>query len=649
LKESSRGLDMCGIAGVFSQEKKPVDESIISAMCSAMVHRGPDDKGSYIDSNVGMGMTRLSIIDIENGNQPVSNKDQTFWVVSNGEIYNFQEIRKWLIQIGYEFRSRSDTEVIAHLYEEFGVDCVKYLRGMFAFAIWDSRRKQLMIARDRIGIKPLYYFYNGRELVFASELKSLLQYPAIDRKIDIESLQYLFAFMTTPPDASIIAGVKKLEPGHFLLVGETGGLRLARYWDVEFAPDRSRSEDSFSEEIQERLLDSVKSHLVSDVPVGVFLSGGVDSSAVAATMASISDRPINTFSIGYKNKRFDESSEAKRFADQIGARHKELILESDALSSLDEIAWYLDEPFGDASAIPTYMVSRLAAKEVKVVLSGDGGDELFAGYDKYRVEQRQRMYDRIPSPLRSVFAPIALMLKEGAPGRRFLYQLSMSGSYRYLNSLSAFRYESKGSVFSPEIREEMAWSGSWKTMAACLEGGPDHWLSRLQYMDIHRYLPLDILTKVDRMSMANSLEVRVPLLDHKFVEFAATIPPEMLLDGSESKAIFKKALHGLVPEYVSKRPKRGFAVPLGDWFRNDLSGLVRELLLSDRARARGIFNLGYVEQIIRLHEGGRHQDDRLWLFISFELWCRNFLDSDHSISTASKTLIDGSSRSVAVS
>lgn len=638
---------MCGIAGVFSQENQPINESIISAMCSSMVHRGPDDSGTYIESNVGIGMTRLSIIDIENGNQPISNEDKTVWVVSNGEIYNFREIRDRLIKIGYKFRSRSDTEVIAHLYEEYGVDCVKYLRGMFSIAIWDARRKRLMIARDRIGIKPLYYFDNGRDLVFASELKSLLQYPAIDRKIDLESLQYLFAFMTTPPDASIIAGVKKLEPGHMLLVGEGRGMKLSRYWDVEFIPDRSRSEESFTEELKDRLFESVQNHLVSDVPVGVFLSGGVDSSAVAATMAKISDKPINTFSIGYKNQRYDESSEARIFADQIGSRHKELILESDALSSLDEIAWYLDEPFGDSSAIPTYMVSRLAAKEVKVVLSGDGGDELFAGYDKYRVEQRQRRYDRIPKQLRRVLAPIALMMKEGTPGRRFLYQLSMTGSYRYLNSLSSFRYESKGSVFSKEIREEMFWSESWAKMAACLESGPDHWLSRLQYMDIHRYLPLDILTKVDRMSMANSLEVRVPLLDHEFVEFAATIPTELLLDGSESKAIFKKALRGLVPEYVSRRPKRGFAVPLGDWFRNNLSGLVRELLLSDRARARGIFNLGYVEQVIRLHEGGRHQDDKLWLFMSFELWCRNFIDSDRSISMACKTSVDISRNSVA--
>jgi asparagine synthase (glutamine-hydrolysing) len=625
---------MCGIAGIFLRDGEPVNEAIISAMCSAMVHRGPDERGTYISNNIGIGMTRLSIIDIENGSQPICNEHGNIWVVSNGEIYNFQELRERLISIGYRFKTRSDTEVIAHLYEEYGVDCVRHLRGMFAFAIWDDRRNRLMIARDRVGIKPLYYFENGRDIAFASELKSLLQYPTIERRIDLESLQYLFAFMTTPPDASIIANVKKLEPGHVLLASEDNGAEVFRYWDVEFKPDRSRSEDSFSEELRVRLLDSVSSHLVSDVPVGVFLSGGMDSSAVAATMAKISEKPINTFSIGFQNRKYDESEEAKDFAAQLGARHTELVLESDALAFLDEISWFLDEPFGDSSAIPTYMVSRLAAKEVKVVLSGDGGDELFAGYDKYRVEQRQRVYDRIPKQLRSVFAPIAMMMKEGMPGRRFLFQLSMTGNLRYLNSLSDFRYESNGSVFSQEIRTEMAWRSSWEKMSTCLEGGPDHWLSRLQYMDIHRYLPLDILTKVDRMSMANSLEVRVPLLDHHFVEFAATIPPERLLDGSGSKAIFKKALRELVPENVANRPKRGFAVPLGDWFRNNLSGLVRDLLLSDRARSRGIFNMNYVEQIIKLHEGGRNQDDRLWLFISFELWCRNFLDSDRSIITA---------------
>jgi len=617
---------MCGIAGIIRLSGKPASREELSAMCAAMAHRGPDDEGLYLDADVGLGMRRLSIIDLATGSQPVRNEDGSVWVVLNGEIYNFQELRRELAQRGHSLYTGSDTEVIVHLYEEYGTDCVGKLRGMFAFALWDLRSKTLLLARDRLGIKPLYYVEKDGRLAFASELKALLQLPEVDRTLNWRAVNHLFTFLTTPAAEGIVAGVRKLEPGHVLTIGPGHGPRIVRYWDPRFEPDHGRTESYFVERLRELLEESVRLHMVSDVPLGAFLSGGVDSSAVVATMARLSSRPIKTFSIGFREEAYNEAPHARRVAQRFGAQHHELILEPDALGIIEDLAWYLDEPFGDASAIPTYMVSKLAAQEVTVVLSGDGGDELFAGYDRYVVERRERRYRFVPSPIRRALAGVGNRMREGMTGRRFLSHLAYEGPERYLDAVTYLGLEQKQKLFQPEVFQRLMGDDPWRESLACLRRHNGHWLSALQYLDLKNYLPLDILTKVDRMSMAHSIEARVPLLDHKLVEFAATIPARFQLRNGTTKDIFKRAMRGILPDEVIDRPKQGFAVPLGRWFRGRLGGFLREHLLSERCRQRGIFNTAYIERLIALHEGGRPLDLQLWTLVSFELWCRTFLD-----------------------
>lgn len=618
---------MCGIAGIMGAPGKTVSAAEIHSMCSVMVHRGPDDEGIYSAPGIGLGMRRLSIIDLEHGRQPMHNEDGSVHVVANGEIYNFQALRRELEQRGHTFASGSDTETIVHLYEEYGVDCVQHLRGMFGLAIWDGRRRQLVLARDRLGIKPLYWTRTPTRIAFASELKCLLQLHDVPRALNLEAVDHLFAALSTPSADSILDGVHKLEPGHVLVARAGQEPVIRRYWDVEFEPDRTRDEASFVDELRGLLDESVRMHMVSDVPLGAFLSGGIDSSAVVATMAGLSDRPVNTFSVGFREPRYDESGQARRLANRLGAEHRQLILEADAIDVLDDITWHLDEPFGDSSAIPTYMVSKLASEHVTVVLSGDGGDELFAGYDKYVKEGREQRIDRVPAPLRRAAARIGSAMREGWPGRRFLQHHALSGTERYLDACQIMNLSERRALLHPEVRQKLDGDVARRDADRYLLGDEHDWLSRIQYLDLHRYLPMDILTKVDRMSMAHSIEVRVPLLDHKLVEFAATVPPELKLKGGKTKSIFKEAMRGILPDELIDRPKRGFAVPLGDWFRGKLSAYVRDLLLSETSRNRCVIDPARVEHLLRLHEAGRSMDLQLWTLISFELWCRRFLDS----------------------
>jgi asparagine synthase (glutamine-hydrolysing) len=617
---------MCGIAGIASSNGRPVALEELQSMCAVMAHRGPDDEGFYLGRGVGLGMRRLSIIDLKTGRQPVRNEDGSVWVVLNGEIYNFRELRRDLERRGHSFYTASDTETIVHLYEEYGADCVKRLRGMFAFALWDDRSRTLLLARDRLGIKPLYYAEFGGRFAFASELKALLQLPEADRTLNWAAVGHLFTYLTTPALESIVAGVRKLEPGHLLTVSPDHGPRIARYWDVRFEPDYGRTEAYFAERLRELLEESVKIRLVSDVPVGAFLSGGIDSSAVVATMARLSPNPVKTFSIGFPETEYNEAPRARRVADAFGTDHRELILDPDVLECVEDIAWFLDEPFGDSSAIPTYMVSKLAAEEVTVVLSGDGGDELFAGYDKYRVEERERRYRFIPALARRALGGVGGKMPEGMRGRNLLRHISLSGWERYLDASTLFRRDEQEKLFQTEVFELLARNEPWRDKLECLAKTKGDWLSALQYLDLKSYLPLDILTKVDRMSMAHSIEARVPLLDHKLVEFAATIPPNLKLRNGTAKDIFKRAMRGILPDEVLGRRKQGFAIPLGRWFRGRLAGFVRETLLSDTARSRNIFNAGYIERLVSLHENGRNLDLQLWTLLSFELWCRTFLD-----------------------
>src|SRR2546428_1478301 len=617
---------MCGIAGIMSFNGRPVSCEEMGAMGTAMVHRGPDNEGFYIGPGVGLGMRRLSIIDLQTGHQPVHNEDGTVWVVFNGEIYNFRDLRRKLEQRGHVFSTATDTEVIVHLYEDFGPHCVEHLRGMFAFALWDGRRRQLLLARDRLGIKPLYYAEIAGRLLFASELKAILQLPEVERSLNWRAVGHLFTGLTTPPAESIIEGVRKLEPGHLLIASPGKAPQTERYWEVRFEPDYSRSEEDYAEELRERLEESVALHLVSDVPLGAFLSGGIDSSSVVATMARLTSSPVKTFSIGFTDEDYNELHYARLVAQRFGTDHHELILEPNVVDILEDLAWYLDEPFGDPSAIPTFMVSKLAADHVTVVLSGDGGDELFAGYDKYLVEQKERRYRFVPRPFRRMLGAIGELMHDGMHGRNFLRHIALDGAARYLDASTLFKLDQKKRLFQADASEMLMKSDPWSEAAKYLAGVNKHWLSALQYLDLKCYLPLDILTKVDRMSMAHSIEARVPLLDHKLVEFAATIPPELRLRNGTTKYIFKRALRGLLPDEIIDRPKRGFGIPLGRWFRGHLGDFVRELLLSETSRRRGIFNTAYIEQLVQRHAKGRDRDLQLWTLISFELWCRTFLD-----------------------
>jgi asparagine synthase (glutamine-hydrolysing) len=617
---------MCGIAGILSFDGGPVAPERIGAMTDAMVHRGPDDEGFFRRPGVALGMRRLSIIDVAGGHQPVANEDGTVWVVLNGEIYNYRELARRLAAAGHRFATASDTEVLVHLYEEHGADLVDHLRGMFAFALWDERRRRLLVARDRVGIKPLYYAHRPGELLLASELKAILAAGGAPVELDWGALDHLFGFLTTPPAQSIVAGVAKLEPGHLLVASAAGEVAIRRYWRPRFEPDRGPSEAEWGEAIRAALDESVRLHLVADVPIGAFLSGGVDSSAVVGAMAAARSEPVRTFSIGFRESAFDEVEYARLAAARFRTQHREAVVEPDVAGVLETIAWHLDEPFGDSSAIPTYMVSRLAAEDVTVALSGDGGDELFAGYDRYRIEGRERINRFLPRPLRALLGAVGAALPEGATGRELLRHTALVGAERYLDAAALFKPDQRERLFRPDRRARMPGPEARPPAFRWLDRPDLHWLSALQLFDLETYLPLDILTKVDRMSMAHSIEARVPLLDHPLIELAARIPPELQMRNGRGKHVFRRALAGRVPEPILARPKRGFAVPLGRWFRGRLGATLRDLLLSETSRRRGIFEPAYLEALLARHQRGRELDLQLWTLVSFELWCRTFLD-----------------------
>jgi asparagine synthase (glutamine-hydrolysing) len=618
---------VCGIAGIVRWNQRPVLEQEIRAMCGAMVHRGPDDEGIYLGDGVAIGMRRLSIIDLATGHQPVSNEDGSVWIVFNGEIYNYQDLRRDLLARGHTFRTNSDTETIVHLYEEYGPACVDHLRGMFGFAIWNARTREMLLARDRLGIKPLYYAERDGELLFASELKPILQIEGVDRSLNWRAVGHLFSYLATPGDQSIVEGVKKLEPARVAIARQGRPLHTQRYWDVSFEPNERASEGELVEQLRAMLNESVVLHQVSDVPVGAFLSGGIDSSAIVALMAKPAAGRLKTFSIGFAEAGFDELSHARAVAKQFGTDHYDLVLRPDAVQIIEDLTWYLDEPFGDTSAIPTYMVSKLAAEHVKVVLSGDGGDELFAGYDKYVVEGRERAYDRLPRVVKKTAGAVGSLMPHGMKGRRFLRHLALSGADRYLDAQSLFHADEMPSLFQGGALERIGGEAGFEVAGSSRLGGTGDWLADIQYRDLHHYLPLDILTKVDRMTMAHSLEARPPLLDHKLVEFAATIPARFRLNGMTTKYLFKQAMRGVLPDSIIDRQKHGFAVPVARWFRGEVAGFARDVLLSDTCRQRGILDIRFVEKLLQLNARGRDLDLQLWTALSFEMWCRRFLDA----------------------
>jgi asparagine synthase (glutamine-hydrolysing) len=599
---------MCGIAGIIDLSRTP-ERSLIQSMCRVMSHRGPDGEGYYVDGPAALGHRRLSIIDLSGGAQPISNEDGTLWLTFNGEIYNFQSLRDDLLARGHIFRTRSDSEAIVHAYEEYGHGCLDRLRGMFAFAIWDASKKELFAARDRLGKKPLYYRYAENRLLFASELKAILQDSATPRELDPRAVADYFTYHYVPFPGTIFKGIHKLPPGHFLKfsAGKGNGsssLEVRRYWDVKYEPDYSLTEEDWVEAIRKKLEEAVRIRLVSDVPLGAFLSGGIDSSAVVAMMSRAGARPLNTFSIGFKEKDFSETGYARAISERFGTTHHEMIVEPDAVEILPELAWDFDEPFADVSAVPTYYVSKMARKHVTVILSGDGGDEVFAGYRRYLWANKMTRYDLVPSSMkRIVFGAPSALMPDGMRGKGMLRHLSKDPFQRYagLNTHADSAY--LNGLLSDALLSELKGlelPGYWniRRFYDAIDGD---YLSKIQYADTKTYLAEDILTKVDRASMLNSLETRAPLLDHELVELAARIPSAMKIKKNETKYMLKKAMSGILPDEILYRKKMGFGVPLVHWFKKDLNGYAREVLLSGQARERGLFNPGYIEGMLEVH------------------------------------------------
>jgi len=643
---------MCGIAGFVdrwdSGQARPVEEraAILDSMCRIIEHRGPDDQGVTLDRGVALGMRRLSIIDLAGGHQPISGEDGSVSIVYNGEIYNFHELKDRLEAAGHKFKTHCDTETVLHGYEEFGPDCLKDLRGMFAFAIWDAKKQVLFIARDRAGKKPLYYSVTrGGSLIFGSELKVLLQHPDVEREIDPKALDAYFTLGYIPDPYSIFKNVKKLPPGHYLTFSE-GRLDVKQYWDFNFNPSESLREEDYLEELRFLLDESVRLRLISDVPLGAFLSGGIDSSTIVGLMARHSAQPVKTFSIGFHEDSYNELKYARMTAQKFGTDHHEFFVTPEICSVVDELAWFMDEPFADQATIPNYVVSKLAREHVKVVLSGDGGDELFAGYTRYIVAQNRASFDLIPKTLRQGLGPLSKNLPHGTKGRNYLFNISLDPVSRYLDSVSTFTSLNRESLYTRDFRDLVGTEGYVSSLfrdlsAKVTTGEP---LDRLLYIDSKTYLPGDILAKVDRTSMAVSLEARAPLLDHKLIEFVGQMPAKLKLSGLESKHLLKKAVADLVPHEILNRPKQGFGVPIQDWINRQLRSRIRESLTEPRSQQRGYVEPGYINVLLNEHERGRRDhSDGLWALFMLELWHRQFIDQPANLTQTHQPTVTSAS------
>ena len=627
---------MCGIAGIVHADPRyPIDLDLLGRMTMTLEHRGPDAQSVFGWRGAAFGHRRLSIIDLATGDQPVFNEDRTKAVVFNGEIYNYHELRSELEARGHRFATQSDTESIVHAYEEYGDRCVDHLRGMFAFAIWDDRERRLLLARDRIGKKPLYYTHDGERFAFASELKALLADPACKREIDLQALDDYFSLGAVQAPATIFRGVRQLPPAHLLVWKQ--GVRIEEYWDVPTGPIEPKTEAQALEQFAEIFGEAVRLRLMSDVPLGAFLSGGVDSSAVVAMMARLSRGAVVTTSVGFAERAFSEVEHARAVARTVRSDHSEVLIRPQAADILPKLVWHLDEPFADSSALPTYYVAKAARERVTVALSGDGGDEGFAGYQRrYGLnawETRCRRW--LPGWVRTgILAPAGTMypkadwLPRPLRARYFLQNLGTTFERAYFADLSLFRRDDKAALLSAELRKELNGHDSFTAFArhftrvASLDP-----LRQLLYVDLKTWLANDILVKVDRMSMANSLEVRSPLLDHKVIEFAATLPSDLKYRGRTSKYLLKRHLEGQLPRSVIHRAKHGFEMPVAAWLRGELREMGQELLLSPRALNRGYVVPSVVRRLWDGHQRGfEDHSTRLWALLVLELWHRTFVD-----------------------
>jgi len=634
---------MCGIAGFINYEQDTdglVSRPTLERMCHVIKHRGPDDQGLSIQGPAALGMRRLSIIDLAGGHQPMSGCSRELTIVFNGEIYNYRELKHELETHGHVFKTNSDTETIVHAYEEYGHGCLDHLRGMFAFAIWNANDRELFIARDRTGEKPLYYTVTPRRtLIFGSELKSLREHHEFISQTDIEALDAYLTFGYVPDPLTIFRGVHKLPPGHYLTF-KRGSVQVKRYWDFPYKdPQTDAFDDEVGcvEELRALLDESVRMRLAADVPLGAFLSGGIDSSTVVGLMARYTDRPVKTFSIGFREDSYDELKYARMAAQKFGTEHHEFLVTPEICDVVDELAWHFDEPFADSSAIPTYLVSKLAREHVTVVLSGDGGDELFAGYTRYALDRKRNGFARLPRALREgLMQPLGRNLRHGAWGRNYVHNIALDPLDRYIEDISTFTRLNKSLLYTNYFTEQLNGSETtarFREIAA--RSRSDSNLDPLLYLDSKTYLPGDILTKVDRMSMAVSLEVRVPLLDHKLIEFVCTrIPASMKLKGLKTKHILKRAMAGEVPPEILHRPKHGFGVPIKEWINRQLRARIRETLTEPRTIQRGNVEQRYVKVLLDEHERGRRDHaSEIWTLFMLELWHRIFIDRSHEMIT----------------
>jgi asparagine synthase (glutamine-hydrolysing) len=634
---------MCGITGIFdTQARGSIDPAALRRMNDSQLHRGPDEGSVHIEPGLGFGHRRLSIIDIATGQQPLFNEDHSVVVVFNGEIYNYQSLIPELQALGHVFRTKSDTEVIVHAWESWGADCVNRFRGMFAFALWDRNRQTLFLGRDRLGVKPLYYAWlDDGSLLFGSELKSLLAHGGLSRELDPLAIEEYFALGYVAEPRTVFRQARKLSPGHTLLVQRGQPAREPQpYWDVRFTLDNAIGTDEACAELVARLKESVRLRMIAEVPLGAFLSGGVDSSAVVATMAGLSAEPVNTCSIAFDDPAFNEAAFAQRVADRYRTNHRVETVQSDDFDLIDTLARLYDEPYADSSAIPTYRVCQLARKHVTVALSGDGGDESFGGYRRYRLHlMEERMRSALPKGLRE---PLFGMLGRVYPKadwapRMFRAKTTFEGMARssveaYFHSVSILRDPMRAELFSPLLKSTLAGYHARQVFDDhARRAGTDDPLALIQYLDLKTYLVGDINTKVDRASMAHSLEVREPLMDHEIVEWLATLPSSLKIRGQEGKFLLKKAMEPLLPDDVLYRPKMGFAVPLARWFRGPLKQRVRDAVLGPRLAETGWFNAVYLRHLVDAHQSGvRDYSSPLWTLLMFEAFLRNVVDAGAS-------------------
>ena len=626
---------MCGIAGRINYvSERPVSAALVQGMCDLIAHRGPDGSGVWTRGHAGLGHRRLAIIDLsEAGAQPMSTADGQIWLTFNGEIYNFLELRSELEARGHRFRSHTDSEVILYAYREYGVECISRLRGMFAFAIWDEPRRRLLVARDRLGKKPLFYTNDADGLAFASEPKAFLADPSFSSTPNPAALSAYLTYQYVPAPMSAFEGVHKLPPAHYLLV-EDGRVTVRRYWKLSYGTKRNITEAEAVDELRSRLREAVRIRLVSDVPLGAFLSGGIDSGAIVALMSELGAVPVRTFSIGFQEKEYDELDYARLVAKRYETQHEEFVVRPNAMEILPRLVWHYNEPFADSSAIPTFLLSELTRRYVTVALNGDAGDENFAGYERYRANVLASRFDGMPSVLRRPLDLVARMVPASGTsksvmsrGKRFLEALGEGRERRYVRWMSHFQPLLKSELCRAEFQEVAGGDASDILLRSYAESDAPDFVDATLDVDVNNYLPDDLLVKVDIATMAHGLEGRSPLLDHPLMEFAASLPSGLKMNGAIKKYIFKEAVKPLLPKEIIERPKMGFGVPLDHWFRHELKDLAYDVLLSDSLRQRGYFHEHVVRRLLDEHTRGvRSWHYQLWNLLMFESWHRMFID-----------------------